>query len=125
MVNMGLFDYTKTRATGDRLVKKFGMKASLRRDGVDRDCYVVLTEYLSRENPAQATNPTDRQVLIAAGLGAVLATPPDNEQDQLVTYVQPPTSPPVVDEILPFTAASVKPIRPAGITVLWQAMVRR
>lgn len=122
---MGLFDYIKARNTGDRLVKKFGMLASLRREGVDRDCYVVVADYLSRENAAQATNPTDRQVIMAAGLGAVIAQPPDNELDQLVTYVQPPTVPPVVDEILPFTAASVKPIRPAGITVLWQAMVRR
>ncbi len=122
---MGVFDYIKSRGVGDKLVKKFGMLASLRRDGVDRDCYVVVADYLSRENPSQATNPTDRQVIMAAGLGAVLVTPPDNELDQLVTYVQPRTTPPVVDEILPFTAASVKPIRPAGITVLWQAMVRR
>lgn len=120
------FNYVKTRATGDRLVKKFGMKASLRRDGVDRDCYVVIPEYLSRENPSAMTNPTERQVYIAAGVGAVSGdNEPDNENDQLVTYVQPPRTPPVVEEVLPFTAASVKPIRPAGITVLWQAMVRR
>lgn len=125
MVNMGLFDYVKTRNTGDKLIRKFGMLAALRRDGVDRDCYVVVADYQSRENPSSMTNPTDRQVFMAAGLGAVLTTPPDNEKDQLVTFVQPPTNPPVVEEILPFTAASVKPIRPAGITVLWQAMVRR
>jgi hypothetical protein len=81
------FNYVRTRATGDRLVRKFGMKASLRRDGVDRDCYVVIPEYLSRENPSQATNPTDRQVYIAAGVGAVSGdNEPDNERDQLVTY---------------------------------------
>lgn len=122
---MALFDYIRTRATADKLIQKFGMKASLRRAGVDRDCYVVIPEYLSRENPSQATNPTDRQVFIAAGLGAVPTTPPDNELDQLVTYVQPLGTPPVVDEILPFTAASVKPIRPAGIVVLYESMVRR
>lgn len=122
---MGLFDYVKTRATGDKLIRKFGMKAALRRNGVDRDCYVVVADYLSRENPSSMTNPTDRQVFMAAGLGDVMVTPPNNEADQLVTFVQPPTTPPVIDEILAFTAASVKPIRPAGITVLWQAMVRR
>jgi hypothetical protein len=125
MINMAQFDYVCTRATGDRLVKKFGMKAALRRGGIDRDCYVVMPEYLSSEKPSEMTNPTDRQVYIAAGLGAVPTTPPDNEVDQLVTYVQPLGTPPVVDEILPFTAASVKPIRPAGIVVLWQATVRR
>lgn len=120
---MGLFDYVRTRATADKLIRKFGMRAVLRRAGVDRDCYVVIADYLARENPSQATNPTDRQVYMAAGLGAVLTVPPDNELDQLVTFVQPLGT--VVDEILPFTAASVKPIKPAGITVLWQAMVRR
>lgn len=125
MVNMAQFDYIRTRGVADKLIQKFGMKASLRRAGIDRDCVVVIPEYLSRENPSQMTNPTDRQVFIAVGLGAVLATPPDNELDQLVTYVQPLGTPPVVDEILPFTAASVKPIRPAGIVVLYQAMVRR
>lgn len=120
---MAQFNYVRSRATGDRLVKKFGMKAALRRGGVDRVCYVVMPDYLSRENPSQMTNPTDRQVFIAAGLGDASTTPPDNEQDQLVTFVQPLGT--VVDEVLPFTAASVKPIRPAGIVVLWEAMVRR
>lgn len=120
---MALFDYIKTRATADKLITKFGMKAKLRRGGVDRDCVVVIPEYMSREKPSEMTNPTDRQVFIAAGLGAMLAMPPDNEADQLVTFVQPLGT--VVDEILPFTGASVKPIRPAGVTVLWQAQVRR
>lgn len=120
------FDYVKTRAIGDKLVKKFGMLATLRREGGgDRDCYCVMPDYLSRENPSSMTNPTDRTVYIAAGLGGVPNMPPDNEADRLVTYVQPPSTPPVVDEILPFTPASVKPIRPAGITVLYQATVRR
>lgn len=121
---MAQFDYVKTRAIGDKLVKKFGMTAALRRDGIDRVCVCVMPEYLSREQRAEMSNPTDRQVYIAAGLGAVPTTPPDNELDQLVTYLQPPSTPPVVDEILPFTGASVKPIKPAGIVVLWQAMVR-
>lgn len=121
---MALFDYIRTRATADRLVTKFGMKASLRRAGVDRDCYVVM-EYQPRENPSQAANPTDRLVYMSAGLGDVLTTPPNNESDQLVTYVQPLSTPPVVDEVLSFTGEPVKLIRPAGITVLYEAKVRR
>lgn len=121
---MSTFDYVRTRATGDRLVKKFGMRAVLRRDGVDdRECYVCIPDYLTREKSTDLTNPTDRQVYIAAGLGAVPTMPPDNERDQLVTFVQPLGT--VVDEILPFTGNSVKPYRPAGIVVLYQAMVRR
>lgn len=123
MVNMATFDYIRTRAIGDRLIRKFGMKASLRRDGVDRDCWVVFPEYLAREKPSEMANPTDRQVYIAAGLGDVMTTPPDNETDQLVTYVQPLGT--QVDEILPFTGGPVKPVRPAGVTVVYEARVRR
>lgn len=127
MVNMASqFNYVRTRAIGDKLVKKFGMRAVLRRASdisADRECWVVIPEYLSRENPSQMTNPTDRQVFIAAGLGDVPDQPPNNELDQLVTFVQPEGV--VQDEVLPFTAASVKPISPAGIVVLWQATVRR
>lgn len=120
---MAQFDFANTRAIGDKLIRKFGMKAALRRNGVDRDCYVVIPEYLAREAASQMANPTDRQVFIAAGLGDVPTTPPDNEADQLVTFVQPLGT--IVDEVLPFTGASVKPIKPAGIVVLWQAAVRR
>lgn len=120
---MAQFNYVKSRATGDRLIKKFGMLAALRRDGVDRVCYVAIPEIMSREARSEMANPTDRQVFIAAGLGDVPTTPPDNERDQLVTFVQPLGTD--VDEILPFTGASVKPIAPAGIVVVWQATVRR
>lgn len=120
---MSKFDYIRTRAVADGLIEKFGMKASLRRDGVDRDCWVVLPEYMTTEKASQMANPTDRQVFISAALGDVSTTPPDNEKDQLVTYVQPLGT--VVDEILPFTGAPVKPIRPAGVIVLYQATVRR
>jgi|ERR1019366_5817475 hypothetical protein len=120
---MALFDYIKTRGTADKLIIKFGMKAKLRRSGVDRDCYVVIPEYMAREKPTDMANPTDRQVFIAAGLGDMLATPPNNELDQLVTFVQPGGT--VIDEILPFTGGPVKVIRPAGITVLYQSTVRR
>lgn len=121
---MAQFNYVHSRAVGDKLITKFGMKAALRRDGIDRVCYVCIPEYLASEKRSAMAAPTDRQVFIAAGLGDVPTTPPDNERDQLVTYVQPLGTPPVVEEILPFTGASVKPIKPAGIVVVWQATVR-
>ncbi len=119
---MSTFDYIKTRASADKLIKKYGMKAKLRRGGVDRDCVVVIPEYLSREKASEFANPTDRQVYISAGLGDVPTTPPNNELDQLVTFVQPAGT--VVDEILPFTAP-VKPISPAGIVCVYSGTVRR
>ena len=118
------FDYIGMLATADQLLQQFGMKASLRRGGIDRDCVVVITEYMPKDAQTQLANPTDRQVLISAGLGGVPAVPPDWEQDQLVTYVQPAGNLPTVNEILPFTMP-VKPIAPAGIVVLYQTTVRR
>jgi hypothetical protein len=50
--------------------------------------------------------------------------PPDNEQDELVTFVQPPTNPPVVNEVLPLTCKP-KQTAPAGVTVLWEFTVRQ
>lgn len=122
---MALFDYISTRAIADKLISRYGMKASLRRDGtVDRDCYVVVTEYRPKDAETQLANPTDRQVYISAGLGGVLSTPPDWERDQLVTYVQPLAPTPVVNEILPFTMP-VKPISPAGVVVCYETTVKR
>jgi len=54
----------------------------------------------------------------------VPATPPDFNLDQLVTYKQPATKPPVQDEVLPFTMP-IKPIKPAGIVVVYQTAVHR
>ena len=119
-----VFDYPGLLADADSLVKYFGMQAALVRNGVYRTCWVVITDYMPKDAASQLANPTDRRVIMSAGLGAIPGTPPNNELDQLVTYVQPPGTPPVVDEVLPFTCP-VKPIRPAGIVVLYEFTVRR
>lgn len=124
---MAQFNYPKMRGKADNLVKKFGMRCLLRRmenaPGVtDRECYAVIPEYLTKDAASQLANPTDRLVYIAAGLGGVPTAPPDWEKDQLVTFVQPLGT--VEDEVLPFTKP-VKPIRPAGIDVIYEAMVKR
>jgi len=122
---MTQFNYLRSKATADRLIKKYGMEAALRRatdSPTDRPCWVVVISYDPHDKATQLTNPTDRQVVMSpVGLEN---EPPDNEQDVLVTYVQPAANPPVVDEVLPFTCP-VKPFRPAGITVLYEFTVRR
>jgi len=50
--------------------------------------------------------------------------PPDFNLDQLVTYKQPASTPPVQDEVLPFTQP-IELISPAGIVVLYQTAVKR
>lgn len=116
------FDYDQALKDADELIRFFGMDAVLRRTGLDdRPCRVAIIEYNPREQPANLANPTDRKVIMSA-LG--LSVPPDNEQDQLVTFVQPPTNPPVVNEELPLTCKP-KPTAPAGVTVLWEFTVRQ
>lgn len=123
---MAEFNYPAFRGTADALIQRFGMRAVLRRGAqpnvVDRICWVVITDYMPRDAQSQLANPTDRKVIMSAGLGDVPTTPPDNELDQLVTFIQPAGV--LVDEILPFTCP-VKPIRPAGIVVLYEFTVRR
>jgi hypothetical protein len=119
------FDYAALGLVADQLIQQFGMKASLVRNGTDyRDAWVVVADYMPREAPSQLVNPTDRMVLISAGLGGVPALPPDFQADQLVTYKQPASNPTVVDEVLPFTMP-IKLYSPAGICVLYQTSVKR
>lgn len=114
------FDYLGTRKTADKLIKKFGMRAVLRRGTSDRECYVVIVDYMAQDKATQLANPTDRKVIMSAvGLDDV---PPDNEQDALVTFVQPAGT--VENEVLPFTCP-VNPVAPAGEVVVYEFTVRR
>jgi hypothetical protein len=118
------FDYQAAIVDADNLIRYFGMDAVLRRAGSspeDRPCRVAIIEYDPREKPADLANPTDRKVIMSA---ANLGVPPDNELDQLVTFVQPPASPPVVHEVLPLTCKP-RPTAPAGVVVIWEFTVRR
>src|ERR1017187_2228498 len=118
------FDYQAAIVDADNLIRYFGMDAVLRRAGrspEDRPCRVAIIEYDPREKPADLANPTDRKVIMSA---ANLGVPPDNELDQLVTFVQPTASPPVVHEVLPLTCKP-RPTAPAGVVVIWEFTVRR
>lgn len=122
---MSTFDYLGSRASADKLIQKFGMQAVLRRASAsptDRTCWVVIVDYNPTDKSTSLANPTDRKVIMSAGLGDVPAMPPDNELDQLVTFVQPAGV--VQNEVLPFTCPA-KPIEPAGIVVVYEFTVRR
>ena len=117
------FDYQQAILDADELIRYFGMAAVLRRNGVDRPCTVAIVKFNPREKPSELANPTDRKVIMSASNPEVQALPPDNEQDQLVTFVQPSTNPPVIDEELPMTCKP-ETTAPAGVTVLWEFTVR-
>lgn len=118
------FDYQQAIADADALIQFFGMDAALRRAGIaDRPCRVAVVKFAPREKPAELANPIDRKVFMSAANPEVQLIPPDNEQDKLVTFVQPPANPPVIDEILPMMCKPEK-TAPAGVTVLWEFTVR-
>ena len=127
---MAAFNYPQTQLDADTMLRDFGMGAVLRRvtaTPTDRPCTVCIIEYNPREKQAELANPTDRKVIMSPldpTTKLPLAVPPDNEIDQLVTFVQPLTSPPVIHEILPLTCKP-KPTAPAGVTVLWEFTVLR
>jgi hypothetical protein len=117
--------YAQMAALGDQLISKYGMAASLRDNltGHLRDCNIAISDYAPRDAQTLLANPTERTVLFSAGLGSIPAKAPDWENEQLVTYVQPAASPPVINEILSF-AMPIKLYSPAGIVVLYQATVK-
>lgn len=121
------FDYQAAQQDANGLIEYFGMDAVLRREGTspsDRPCRVVIFDE-PRERASELSTPTDRKVYLSPlNEDGVLTPDPDNEQDQLVTFVQPPTNPPVEHEVLPFTSKPKK-VAPAGITALWEFTVRR
>ena len=119
------FDYAAMAAVVDELIQEFGMEATL--TGItdptrNRPCFVAVLEYKPKDAATQLANPTDRWVLIDPLFGGVPSLPPDKEYDQLVTYKQPGGV--VIDETLPFTMP-IKPLRPAGLVVLYESYVRR
>lgn len=121
------FDYQQTRQDANELIEYFGMDAVLRRAGTspsDRPCRVVIFDE-PRERAAELATPTDRKVYMSPlNEDGALDPEPDNEQDQLVTFVQPPTNPLVEDEVMPFTSKPKK-TAPAGVTALWEFTVRK
>lgn len=121
------FDYPQAIKDADELITYFGMGAVLRRASIsptDRPCTVVVISYDPRDKASALANPTDRRVIMSAKQEEIQAMPPDNELDQLVTFKQPLTNPPVEDEVLPMTCKP-KPTAPAGIVAMWEFTVRQ
>ncbi len=115
------FDYNEAMLDADELINEFGMNAVLRRASGDRPCVVAIID-APRERPGDLANPTDRKVFMSNLTPEVQATPPDDEQDALITFVQPAGT--VEDENLPMTCKP-KRLAPAGQNVFWEFTVRR
>lgn len=114
--------YPQMLGVADQLIQQFGMQANLVRPNgspASRSCWVVIYDYEPRDRSTQLANPTERKVIIAAGLGGVVTVPPDNEQDQLQVLTGPDAG-----VSLPFTSP-VKIYAPAGIVIAYESTVRR
>lgn len=124
-IGIGEKFYTDMLNVADTLITQYGMVAALRNNatGALRECFVALTEYMPRDAMTQLANPTERTIIFAAGLGDIPNAAPDWENEQVVTYKQPPENPPVINEILSFSMP-LKLYAPGGIVVLYQTNVR-
>jgi len=124
-IAVGQLFYAQMLAVADQLITDYGMRASLRNNetGALRDCFVAITDYMPRDAQTQLANPTERTILFAAGLGDIPNAAPDWENEQVVTYVQPPANPPVINETLSFSMP-LKLYSPGGIVVLYQTNVK-
>ena len=121
----GVAFYAEILSIADQLIDEYGMAANLRVNagGALRPCVIVISDYMPRDAQTLLANPTERTVLFAAGLGDIPNAAPDWEGEQLLSYIQPPADPPVINEILSFTMP-LKLYSPGGIVVLYQCTVK-
>ena len=97
------------------------MPAILRRTSGDRACTVAIGVYSPMERLGSLRNPVDRKALVSS---AGLDPPPDQEQDRLITFIQPMADPPVIDEVLKITEPPKK-FGTVTKTVYYSMAVRR
>lgn len=119
---MVAYNYGRTRATADRLIRKFGRSraAVLRRDGVDRKISVVMLNYSTSEvgRSGGLIQSADQRAYVSA---VDLDIPPDNERDVLVIGSGPKFVAPF--EEWRIVAPPIK-LDPAGTVVYWELQVR-
>lgn len=108
------------QARAAKLIRKYGMPAKLRRNGVDRDCVVVETGFDPKEDRGKMENPTDRVFLVQA---KDLTKPPNKEAGDVLVIYKAPTFTEVDDELKMRTPAGR--LSPANIPIYWELQVYR
>lgn len=108
----------RQQGIADRMIRKYGAQAILRRDSGDRSCWAFISDYSPQERLGKLINQTDRKAMLSP-IG--LTADPDSEQDKLV----------MLD---PITGAELETLRiispvgklaPAEIVIYWELQVRR
>lgn len=117
---MNAFDYSRARATAEKLIAKFGTDGSIRREMnsgasydpivsvTDYPCKLVVLEYDDSKVDGTLVKRTDK--LIYLSTAGLTITP--TEADKIIAGQT-------------FTIASIKPLSPAGVTVLFEIQARR
>lgn len=102
------------------MLSEFGMPAVLRSTANgDRPCTVFLSDWTVQELYGRQYDPVSRKALVSpAGL-----TYPPNMLERLVTFVQPMAEPPVENETLRILLPPTQ-VGPAGVTLIWELVVR-
>ena len=122
---MAVFDYTRPKATAERLLARFGQIGAIRRVAVSDDndtpwdgsddtvtttdyaCTLVVTEYSLRERESSLIGATDRKVLISTS--GVSITPAVSDK--------------LVIEGAAYPIVRIDPLSPGGTVILWAAQV--
>ena len=117
------FDYTRSKASADRLITRFGQSATLRRPSTTGAAYnptpgdpdnhpvtVVTLDYSTSEIDGTRILATDRRVLMAKRSLAIEPTSSDKLVIGGVSY-----------SIIP----PVKPLSPGGVVVLYELQARK
>ena len=102
------------------MIKKYGWRHKLRRDGVDRWCLAVEVVLSASEKRALA-NQTDSIWLVSVD-GLIMA--PDKEYDEFVVMSRASQGSPSVEVEVRKIVAPVAPLAPGSIIVYYEIQTR-
>lgn len=119
---MSAFDYSRSKATADRLLARFGQAGTLRRptssgtsynptQGApdDHACTFAVLDYANAEVDGSRVLATDKKALLAKG----------------ALTIEPKTSDKLLIGRVSHSIVRVEPLAPGGITVMWTLQCRR
>jgi hypothetical protein len=113
------YNYPRVQGTADRLIKKYGREARLRRSTGDRKVMCVLINYDAQERRNEMIQHADQKAIMSA---VGLKLPPDPEEDALIIGAS-------AKFIAPFEkwriVAPPTKLDPAGTVVYWEVQVRK
>lgn len=114
------FNYTRARATAERLIAKFGRSAALRRTTnsgtayaptrtpVDHPCRCAVLAYADTAIDGTRIKASDKQIYLStAGL-----------------TIEPTTADEIVLDAVAHSIVAVKPLSPGGVVVFWEIQAR-